>query len=103
MPDASAGQDDQPRVVSAHRMVDERQLGTEDLPGTRSPVSDVLPAPAAAVAPAAAGAVQGPDLGPTLWGAAADVGVTVGKGSQKAAVATAGFFTRLSKSISGVF
>ena len=40
---------------------------------------------------------------PTIWGAAADAGVTVGKGSQKAAVATAGFFTRLSKSISGVF
>lgn len=41
--------------------------------------------------------------GPTIWGAAADAGVTVGKGSQKAAVATAGFFTRLSKSISDVF
>jgi beta-lactamase regulating signal transducer with metallopeptidase domain len=40
---------------------------------------------------------------PTIWGAAADAGVTVGKGSQKAAVATAGFFTRLSKSITRVF
>ena len=99
MPVASAGVDEQPRV-SAYRMVDERPLGTENLPGTRSPVSDVLPAPAV---PATAVAAQGPDRGPTLWGAAADVGVTVGKGSQKAAVATAGFFTRLSKSISGAF
>ena len=40
---------------------------------------------------------------PTPWGVAADAGVTVGKGTQKAAVATAGFFTRLSKSITGVF
>ena len=82
-------------------MVDERQLGTEDLPGTRSPVGDVLLAPAV---PAESRLQRRrPDLGPTLWGAAADVGVTVGKGSQKAAVATAGFFTKLSKSISGVF
>ena len=80
--------------------VDERQLGTENLPGTRLPVADVLPAPAVSRRGCGAGS---PTNGPTLWGAAADVGVTVGKGSQKAAVATAGFFTRLSKSISGVF
>jgi beta-lactamase regulating signal transducer with metallopeptidase domain len=39
----------------------------------------------------------------TPWGAAADAGVTVGRGSQKAAVATAGFFTRLGKSMAGAF
>ncbi len=39
----------------------------------------------------------------TPWGAAASAGVSVGRGSQKAAVATAGFFTRLGKSISGSF
>ena len=39
----------------------------------------------------------------TPWGAAADAGVNVGRGSQKAAVATAGFFTRLSKSIARSF
>jgi hypothetical protein len=44
-----------------------------------------------------------PGAPPTPWGAAADAGVTAGKGTQKAAVATAGFFTKLSKSISGVF
>jgi hypothetical protein len=40
---------------------------------------------------------------PTPWGAAAGAGVSVGRGSQKAAVATAGFFTKLSKSIADVF
>jgi hypothetical protein len=39
----------------------------------------------------------------TPWGAAADTGVAVGRGSQKAAVATAGFFTRVSKSVAGAF
>src|SRR5262245_3102701 len=41
--------------------------------------------------------------GQTPWGAAADTGVAIGRGSQKAAVATAGFFTRMSKSIAGTF
>jgi hypothetical protein len=57
----------------------------------------------------------------TPWGAAADAGISIGhgsqkaasatadagtslgKGSQKAAVATAGFFTRLSRKIAGSF
>jgi hypothetical protein len=41
--------------------------------------------------------------GQTPWGAAAETGVAVGRGSQKAAVATAGFFKRASKSIAGAF
>ncbi len=40
---------------------------------------------------------------PTLWGAAADGGTAVGRSSQKAAVATAGFFTRVGKRIAGSF
>jgi beta-lactamase regulating signal transducer with metallopeptidase domain len=36
---------------------------------------------------------------PAPWRIAADAGVSVGRGSQKAAVATAGFFSRLGKSI----
>ena len=40
---------------------------------------------------------------PTLWGVAADGGTAVGRGSQKAAVATAGFFTRVGKKIAGSF
>jgi hypothetical protein len=61
-----------------------------------------IPGPATMVE---SGAPQGRQAvaSPTIWGAAADAGVTVGKGSQKAAVATAGFFTRLGKSITGVF
>jgi len=39
----------------------------------------------------------------TPWGATADAGVQVGRGSQKAAVATAGFFSRLGKSIARSF
>jgi hypothetical protein len=37
------------------------------------------------------------------WGAAADAGVSVGRASQKTAVATAGFFSRLGKKIAGSF
>jgi hypothetical protein len=37
------------------------------------------------------------------WVAAADAGVAIGRGSQNAAEATAGFFTRLSRKISGSF
>lgn len=43
------------------------------------------------------------EAGSTPWGAAADAGVSVGRGSQKAAVATAGFFTRMGRSIAGSF
>jgi hypothetical protein len=37
------------------------------------------------------------------WTAAADAGVAVGAGSQKAAVATAGFFSRFGKSVARSF
>jgi hypothetical protein len=40
---------------------------------------------------------------PTVWGAAAEGGTAIGRGSQKAAVATAGFFTRVSRRIAGSF
>ena len=43
------------------------------------------------------------DASKTPWGAAADAGVQVGRGSQKAAVATAGFFSKLGKSIARSF
>jgi beta-lactamase regulating signal transducer with metallopeptidase domain len=39
----------------------------------------------------------------TPWGAMADAGVSMGRGSQKAAVATGGFFKRIGKSIGGSF
>jgi hypothetical protein len=37
------------------------------------------------------------------WAAAADAAVAIGRGSQNAGVATAGFFTRFSKQIAGAF
>jgi beta-lactamase regulating signal transducer with metallopeptidase domain len=39
----------------------------------------------------------------TPWGAAADTGVAVARGSQRAAVATAGFFSRLGKKVAKSF
>ena len=59
-------------------------------------------APALPAMPALAPASPPPD-DPTLWGAAAESGTAIGRGSQKAAVATAGFFTRISKKIAGSF
>jgi beta-lactamase regulating signal transducer with metallopeptidase domain len=78
-------------------------VGTPDtlaLPGIRTPISEsvALPAPKAGDRdPSTAAKVATP------WGAAAEAGVGVGRGSQKAAVATAGFFSKLTKSIAGVF
>ena len=37
------------------------------------------------------------------WGAAADGGVTIGRASKKAGVATAGFFTRFARSVAGSY
>ena len=100
-------------ATSTARQNPQRQeivLSTER-PGVESELGADLPALGMAVpiaGPATALESGAPQLrqdvaSPTIWGAAADAGVTVGKGSQKAAVATAGFFTRLSKSITGVF
>ena len=96
-------QEGQQRAVLGFRPADEGQLGA--LPGPTTPVpGDVTPAP---VGGAVVHARSQPGKSPTPWEAAAGAGVTagvrVGKGSQKAAAATAGFFTRLSKSITGVF
>src|SRR5262245_10958421 len=46
---------------------------------------------------------QSADAADTPWSSAADTGVAVGRASQKAAVATAGFFSRLGKKIAGSF
>jgi beta-lactamase regulating signal transducer with metallopeptidase domain len=55
------------------------------------------------VAPAPVSLTQRNDRPQTPWGAAADGGIAIGEGSRKAAVATAGFFTRFGKSIGGSF
>jgi beta-lactamase regulating signal transducer with metallopeptidase domain len=75
-------------------------LGAADLPGAQTPVAPNL-LPLATAERGAAG--PQPAGSPTIWGATADAGVTVAKGSQTAAVRTAGFFTRLSKSFTRVF
>ena len=68
------------------------------LPGVHAPVSGLTPEAASAN-----GHPLTPTQNPTPWRAAADAGVGVGRGSQKAAVATAGFFSRMGKSIAGAF
>ena len=59
------------------------------------PIGEEQPTP---MTPAATG--QGSS---TPWGAAADAGVSISKGSRQAGVATAGFFSRLGKSIARRF
>jgi hypothetical protein len=91
----------EPASIQAMRPVPEFPAPVEpaesvrDLPGSLSPV---VPLPAVANARGS----ESKD-GDTPWGAAANAGISVGRGSQKAAVATAGFFTRFSKSIAGSF
>lgn len=77
------------------------------VPGQRQP--EVLQPTAGGVWSARgpdAGALQ-PDIPPrardSAWTAAADAGVAVGSGMSKAGRATAGFFTRMGKSIGGAF
>lgn len=75
-----------------------------ELPGATSAVGTVPAPPAAtttATPPPSSEAAGQKTVTP--WGAAADAGVNVGRGSQKAATATAGFFSRLGKSIAGSF
>jgi beta-lactamase regulating signal transducer with metallopeptidase domain len=61
------------------------------LPGQALPLSSSSPAPVVNA------------KSPTPWSAAADTGVAVGRGSQKAAVATSRFFTKFAKSVAGAF
>lgn len=71
------------------------------------PPSPTLPAVASGAVPMAHGitldaaVLKAQPNDATPWGAAADTGVAVGRASQKAAVATAGFFSRLGKKIAG--
>ena len=89
-------QRDQQALDIASRAAGEGQVRAEELPGTLVS-SEIVPAPTDAVV------ATGSSKNATPWGVAAQAGVTVGSRSQKAAVATAGLFTRVSKSIAGVF
>jgi len=78
-----------PATAAAATSVDQPPLVIQSLPAVRE--TTVRETAAAGVPP------QAP------WTTAADAGVAVGRTSQKAAVATAGFFTRVSKRVAGAF
>jgi hypothetical protein len=82
---------------SAHVVAGPDVHAATELPGTASPLPEHLSVRGGTSSETPAAEAKSP------WGAAADAGVNVGRGSQKAAVATAGFFTRLSKSIARSF
>ena len=82
----AAGAPPSPDVRTAH-----------ELPGTQTTAPVHLTAPADRPQASSEASPR------TAWNAAADAGVNVGRGSQKAAVATAGFFSRLGKSIARSF
>ena len=67
------------------------------------PLVRTTPAPMTITAPASVIAQTRADGSAPFWEVAADGGVAVGKASQKAAVATAGFFTRFGKSVAASF
>jgi hypothetical protein len=69
------------------------------------PAHTTMPTLREGLAASGAGVAQAPAVSPepTPWGAAADAGVAIGRGSQKAAVATAGFFSRFGKKIASSF
>lgn len=67
------------------------------------PVTDEVTVPGVSIPVPNPPTQPGMSRTPTPWGAAADAGVGVGRGSQKAAVATAGFFSKLGKSIARSF
>jgi beta-lactamase regulating signal transducer with metallopeptidase domain len=53
--------------------------------------------------PVAAAGRNGRNQAQTPWSAAADAGIAIGRGSHRTAVATAGFFKKMSRSIAGSF
>jgi beta-lactamase regulating signal transducer with metallopeptidase domain len=76
-------------LVDSEPMVQVASLPSVALPATVEYERRIQPAlPASASAP---------------WTAAADTGVAIGRGSQRAAMATAGFFNRLGKDLAGSF
>lgn len=73
--------------------------------GPLVPLHTTLPTLREALAASGAGTAQATALPqePTPWSAAADAGVAIGRGSHKAAVATAGFFSRFGKKVASSF
>jgi beta-lactamase regulating signal transducer with metallopeptidase domain len=75
-----------------------RSLETPSLEGPIYPLSPVDPSASIAAIPARAD-----EKARTPWAAAAEAGVAIGRGSEKAGVATAGFFTRFGKTVARSF
>jgi beta-lactamase regulating signal transducer with metallopeptidase domain len=75
-----------------------RSLETPSLEGPIYPLSPVDPSASIAEIPARAD-----EKARTPWAAAAEAGVAIGRGSEKAGVATAGFFTRFGKTVARSF
>jgi beta-lactamase regulating signal transducer with metallopeptidase domain len=73
-----------------------------EVPQPASTPTGVAPSPPPPPSPAARTSAP-PDDAQTPWGAAADAGTAVGRGSRKAGVATGSFFSRLGKKIAGSF
>lgn len=109
------------RAASSPRSVSPRPVRSpENTPMVEAPVAALLAVPSEfpdwlPEAPTAAPS-QAPPVPPnaetparsdentrTPWGVATEAGVAIGRGSQKAGVATAGFFTRFGKSIARSF
>jgi beta-lactamase regulating signal transducer with metallopeptidase domain len=95
-----------------------RRVGPSDfaMPGSALPPSPPPPSARALEArsltavvlaadpgPAAGTSLEGQSTDRSPWADVADAGTSVGLGARKAGVATAGFFTRIGRSITGVF
>jgi hypothetical protein len=84
-----------------------RAIAAVDLAATdlAPPIAASVPLTSGALAPAPTGApvpVAAPDLA-APWTAAADGGVVIARGSRRAAVATAGFFSKLGRQVVSAF
>lgn len=88
-----------PELPGHEPQASERPAPVDSLPLTATLDMDSM----ARVPLSAAPAPQPAPKAGTPWGAATDAGVAIGRGSQKAAVSTAGFFTRFGKKIAGSF
>jgi beta-lactamase regulating signal transducer with metallopeptidase domain len=98
----------------AHAVVQPDPIPPETRPATLSlpsevpvapepPADLIIGAPRAAPVSAPAAASEGDAGTPSPWRATADGGVAIGRGSRRAAAATAGFFTRFGKRVAGSF
>jgi beta-lactamase regulating signal transducer with metallopeptidase domain len=102
VPVASRSTPSAAEITSMHESVSRDEVPTPGLT-VDTPIEAALTTlPGRAIAPASSFPPVPPTV-PTPWRAAASSGVAVGRGSQKAAVATAGFFNTLGRKIADSF